>query len=433
MKGVARGSATLPTMRLPSLTTRILIGLVCGVAVGYLAPSVGTALKPLSDVFMHLIKMIVVPLIFGSLIMGIAGAGDFKHVGRIGAKAILYFEMATTLALVIGLGVANLLRPGSGISQALVGAADPKLEAVKAAGHIDWGEFLVHLVPTNVVDAMARGDTLQIVVFATVFGVATAAIGLKGKPVLDLAHSVTEVMFKVTEYVMTLAPVGVFAATAVTVGKFGLTVLLPLSKLILSLYAALAIFLVILLGVVCRIIRVPALGFFRHVSEPFLLAFSTASSEAALPQAMTKMEAFGVPKSIVTFVMPTGYTFNLDGTTLYLALATLFIAQVYGIELSLMQQLAIMATLMLSSKGVAAVPGASLVILTGTLTAFNLPVEGVALILGVDRLLDMARTSVNLLGNCLATAVVARWENAFDDTQMAKALAGEAISVGKTA
>ncbi|MBC7543360.1 MAG: cation:dicarboxylase symporter family transporter [Candidatus Sericytochromatia bacterium] len=411
-------------MRLPSLTTRILIGLIAGIAVGYLFPALGTSLKPLSDLFMHLIKMIVVPLIFGSLIMGIAGAGDFKHVGRIGAKALLYFEAATTLALIIGLAVANVLRPGAGASAAMAGATDPKI-ATAATAHIDWGEFLVHLVPTNVVDAMARGDTLQIVVFATIFGVATAAIGIKGKPVLELAHSVTEVMFKVTEYVMKLAPIGVFAATAVTVGKFGLTVLLPLSKLILSLYAALAIFLVILLGIVCRLIRVPAIGFFKHISEPFLLAFSTASSEAALPQAMTKMEAFGVPKSIVTFVMPTGYTFNLDGTTLYLALATLFIAQVYGIDLSLMQQLAIMATLMLSSKGVAAVPGASLVILTGTLTAFNLPVEGVALILGVDRLLDMARTSVNLLGNCLATAVVARWEKAFDDTKMAAALAGD--------
>jgi proton glutamate symport protein len=421
-------------MRLPSLTTRILLGLGLGVACGYLLPDLSVNLKPLSDLFLHLIKMIVVPLIFGSLVLGIAGAGEFKHVGRIGAKAILYFEIATTLALVIGLGVANILQPGSGVSAIALGAAtDPKIAAAKAAGHIDWGEFLVHLVPTNIVDAMARGDTLQIVVFATVFGVATAAIGLKGKPVLDLATSVTEVMFKVTEYVMTLAPVGVFAATAVTVGKFGLAVLLPLSKLILSLYAALAIFLLLLLGVVCRIIKVPALGFFRHVSEPFLLAFSTASSEAALPQAMEKMETFGVPKSIVTFVMPTGYTFNLDGTTLYLALATLFIAQVYGIQLSLMQQLAIMATLMLSSKGVAAVPGASLVILTGTLTAFSLPVEGVALILGVDRLLDMARTSVNLLGNCLATAVVARWEKAFDDGRMRAALAGEAESLPEPA
>jgi proton glutamate symport protein len=412
-------------MRLPSLTTRILLGLGLGIVVGYLLPDFAVNLKPLSDIFLHLIKMIVVPLIFGSLVLGIAGAGEFKHVGRIGAKALFYFEIATTLALAIGLAVANILQPGAGVAAA-VGAADPKIEAAKAVGHINWGDFLVHLVPTNIVDAMARGDTLQIVVFATVFGVATAAIGLKGKPVLDLATSVTEVMFKVTEYVMTLAPVGVFAATAVTVGKFGLSVLLPLAKLIGSLYFALALFLVILLVVVCRIIRIPAIGFFRHVSEPFLLAFSTASSEAALPQAMEKMESFGVPKSIVTFVMPTGYTFNLDGTTLYLALATLFIAQVYGIQLGLMQQLAIMAALMLSSKGVAAVPGASLVILTGTLAAFKLPVEGVALILGVDRLLDMARTSVNLLGNCLATAVIARWEKAFDDGRMALALAGDA-------
>jgi proton glutamate symport protein len=419
-------------MRLPSLTTQIMLGLGLGIAVGYLTPDMAVHLKPLSDIFLHLIKMIVVPLIFGSLVLGIAGAGDFKQVGRIGTKAIIYFEIATTLALVIGLGVANLLRPGAGVSAAALGAAsDPKIAAAKAAGHIDWGQFLVHLVPTNIVDAMARGDTLQIVVFATIFGVATAAIGIKGKPVLDLATSVTEVMFKVTEYVMKLAPMGVFAATAVTVGKFGLSVLLPLSKLIFSLYAALAFFLLLLLGVVCRIIKIPAIGFFKHVSDPFLLAFSTASSEAALPQAMEKMEKFGVPKSIVTFVMPTGYTFNLDGTTLYLALATLFIAQVYGIDLSMMQQLAIMATLMLSSKGVAAVPGASLVILTGTLTAFNLPVEGVALILGVDRLLDMARTSVNLLGNCLATAVVARWEKAFDDGQMHLALTGQADRVAE--
>jgi len=395
------------------LSAQIFIALILGVVFGYIFPAYGQALKPIGDAFIRMIKMIVVPLIFSSLVMGIAGTGDFKKLGRLGAKAIIWFECATTLALVVGLVVANVFKPGEGVAV----AAGADISAVAAAGKqtIDMTQMLVNIVPTNVVDAMGRGDMLQIILFATFFGIAAAHMGAKGKPVVTLAVSVAEIMFQFTSYVMKLAPIGVFALIAFTVGKFGLGMLIPLAKLIGSLYFALIVFVLLLMALASLIIRMNFFHLLRALKEPLLIAFSTASSEAALPIAMEKLELFGVPKHIVTFVLPTGYTFNLDGSTLYSALAVVFIAQVYNIDFPIATQLLMLVTLMMSTKGIAAVPGASLIVIAGTAAAFGLPVEGIGIILGVDRILDMARTACNLTGNCVAAVVVARWENELPD------------------
>ena len=396
------------------LSAQIFIALILGVVFGYIFPVYGQALKPVGDTFIRMIKMIVVPLIFSSLVMGIAGTGDFKKLGRLGAKAIIWFECATTLALAVGLVVANVFRPGEGVAIAIGGADTTAVQA--AATHtINMTDMLVNIVPTNVVDAMARGDMLQIILFATFFGIAAAHMGAKGKPAVTLAISVAEIMFQFTGYVMKLAPIGVFALISFTVGKFGLGMLIPLAKLIGSLYFALVVFILLLMALASLIIRMNFFHLLRAIKEPLMIAFSTASSEAALPIAMEKLELFGVPKHIVTFVLPTGYTFNLDGSTLYSALAVVFIAQVYNIDFPISTQLLMLVTLMLSSKGIAAVPGASLIVIAGTAAAFGLPVEGIGIILGVDRILDMARTACNLTGNCVAAVVVARWENELPD------------------
>ncbi len=390
------------------LSAQIFIALILGVVFGYVFPDYGQALKPIGDAFIRMIKMIVVPLIFSSLVMGIAGTGDFKQLGRLGAKAIIWFEVATTIALFVGLLVANVFQPGVGVT---ITASDPSATANMAKKSIDMVTMLINIVPTNIVDAMSRGDMLQIILFSCFFGVAAAHIGEKGKPVVSLATSVAEVMFQFTGYVMKLAPLGVFGSIAYTVGKFGLAMLIPLAKLIFSLYFALIFFVFLLLIFATVVTKVNCFHLLRALKEPVLLAFSTAASEAALPIAMEKLQKFGVPKHIVTFVLPTGYTFNLDGSTLYSCLAVVFLAQMYGIDFPLQTQLVMLLTLMLSTKGIAAVPGASLIVIAGTAAAFGLPVEGIAIILGVDRILDMARTACNVIGNCIATVVVARWEN----------------------
>jgi proton glutamate symport protein len=412
--------------RLPSLTTQIFIGLLLGIVAGYVWPSAdvnGThvpgfaeQLKPLAEAFLRMIKMIIAPLLFSTLVVGIAGTGDMKAMGRIGAKAIIYFEAATTIALFLGLALVNIAKPGSGLTIP-VGEDTSSVAALAQNQQRAWDIFL-HLFPTSVVDAMARGDILQLVVFSTFFGIALAAVGAKGRPVLDVLDSTAHVMFKFTGYVMMFAPIGVFAAIAATVGGKGLGILLTLGKLVALMYGGLAIFVLIVLGGVSYLIRVPFLTFAKAVREPFLIAFTTASSEAALPKALEVMERFGVPKNIVSFVLPTGYSFNLDGTTLYLSLASVFVAQLAGVEMSLRQQIVMMLALMLTSKGVAGVPRAALVVLTATLAQFGLPAEGAAILLGIDQIMDMGRTAVNVMGNCIATAVVARWEGVFDDARM---------------
>ena len=406
--------------RTPSLTTQIFVGLLAGILIGIVWPSTAVAIKPLADVFLRMIKMIIAPLLFSTLVVGIAGSGDLRAMGRIGLKAILWFELATTVALVIGLVMMNVFRPGAGVT---IPMADTQELAAMARSQLGAWDIVLHVFPTSVVEAMARGDILQIVVFATIFGVALAAIGEKGRPLVELLDAVAHVMFRFTGYVMRLAPIGVLAAIAATVGGRGVAILVTLGKLVLVMYGSLVIFVVVVMGGAALLIRVPFLAFLRTIREPFLIAFTTASSEAALPKALEVMERFGVPKRIVSFVLPTGYSMNLDGSTLYLSAASLFVAQLAGVELSLGQQLTMVLTLMLTSKGVAGVPRAALVILTGTLSTFGLPLEGAAILLGIDQLLDMGRTAVNVMGNCIATAVVARWEGVLDDEQIRRSQA----------
>jgi Na+/H+-dicarboxylate symporter len=387
-----------------SLTTWILIALIAGIAFGALFPAAGKEMRLLGTIFLRLIKSIIAPLAFATLVVGIAGAGSIKTMGRIGGKALLYFEIVTTLALVVGLVAVNLVQPGVGV--VLHKGDTGNLQQTTTT----FAQILEHTFPTSIIDAMARGEVLQIVVFAILFGTACGAIGAKAKPVVAFCESLSEVMFRYTHYVMYFAPFGVFGAMAGTVGDKGLGVLVNLGKLVLTLYGALVFFVVVVLGAVALLIGLPIRRFIAHVREPFMIAFSTTSSEAALPRALENMQRFGIPRHIVAFVLPTGYSFNLDGSTLYLSLASVFVAQAAGVHLTLGTQVVMMLTLMLTSKGIAGVPRASLVILAGTLASFGLPIEGVAVILGVDELMDMARTSVNLLGNCLATAVVAKWE-----------------------
>ena len=393
------------TVKRISLTTWIFIGMAAGVALGIVAPGFARQLSPVSRVFLQLIRSIIAPLIFGTLVVGIAGGGDMKRMGRIGGKAILYFEIVTTLALLLGLAAVNLVRPGAGISihSSAAEAAIPQTQA-------SFSSALEHIFPSSIIDAMARNDALQIVVFAFLFGAACAAIGAKAEPVVKFCASLAEVMFRYTRYVMYLAPLGVGAALAVVIGNKGVDVLFGLGKLIATMYVSSILCIVFVLGPALILFHIPVRGFYRAVREPFLIGFSTASSEAALPLALENMEQFGVPKHIVGFVIPTGYSFNLVGSALYLSLAAVFVAQAAGVNLSFGAQLLMMLTLMLTSKGVAGVPRAALVILAGTLSTFHLPMEGAAVLLGVDALLDMARTAINVLGNCLASAVVARWE-----------------------
>jgi len=379
--------------------------MAAGVVLGIAAPNFAKQLAPVSNVFLRLIRSIIAPLLFGTLVVGIAGGGDMKQMGRIGGKAIIYFEIVTTLALFLGLAAVNLVRPGEGVTiqRSAAEAAVPQTQTTLTT-------IIEHVFPTSIIDALARNDALQIVVFAFLFGAACAAIGAKAQPVVTFCSSLAEVMFRFTRYVMYLAPVGVSAAIAVTVGSKGVGVLFGLSKLIATMYVSTALCMIFILGPGLLLFGIPVAKFYRAVREPFLIGFSTASSEAALPLALENMEQFGVPKHIVGFVIPTGYSFNLVGSALYLSLASVFVAQAAGKSLTIGEQLIMMLTLMLTSKGVAGVPRAALVILAGTLATFNLPMEGVAVLLGVDALMDMARTSTNVLGNCLASAVVARWE-----------------------
>jgi proton glutamate symport protein len=407
-----------------TLTQQIFIGLLLGIVVGAIVdathPEWAIYFRPFSQLFLRLIKMVIAPLIFATLVAGIAGAGHFKVVGRMGLRAIIYFEIVTTLALVIGLVAVNITKPGAGVNLPMGQQSDITAKAQT------WDQILLHVVPESIIDAMARGDVLQIVVFSLFFGIALGMIGEKGRPVLAWCEGVAETMFKFTNIVMHYAPIGVGCAIAYTVGHGGLGVLYNLAWLVATLYIALA---VLILGVflpIALIFKVPLRKFIKAVKEPAVIAFSTTSSEAALPRAMEVLERLGVPRRIVSFVLPLGYSFNLDGTTLYLSLASVFVAQAAGVQLTVGQQITMLLTLMLTSKGVAGVPRASLVILAGTLASYGLPLEGVTLILGVDELMDMARTMTNVIGNCLATVVIAKWEGEFveaTDEQLALAAA----------
>lgn len=386
----------------------LVVGLIAGILINNYNRDLVEVIRPFSQIFIRMIQMIIAPLLFGTLVAGIAGAGHFKDVGRMGFRAIVYFEVVTTLALLIGLLAVNIMRPGEGLTLPPPAGAPP----VSAQAQT-WQQIILHMVPTSVIDAMAKGDVLQIVVFSMIFAIGLGMVGEKGRPVIEWAESLTEAMFKVTNIIMLYAPFGVGAAIAVTIGQSGLSVLQNLAYLVFTLYVALAVFFLVVLIPVMVMFRIPIAGFFKSIKEPMLIAFSTTSSEAALPRAMECVEAFGVPRKIVSFIMPLGYSFNLDGSTLYLSLAAVFVAQAAGVELTVGQQITMMLTLMLTSKGVAGVPRASLVILAATLASYNLPLEGVTLILGVDAIMDMARTMTNVTGNCLASVVVAKWEGEF--------------------
>jgi len=391
-----------------SITQWIIIAMLAGAATGYYFPEFSLNIRFISNIFLRMIKTIIVPLLFGTLVVGIAGHGnELKSVGRLALRSIIYFEIVTTLALFIGLGAVHLTQPGVGIN--LKAASNQQTDIKPQPTSIQ--SVLEHIVPRSFIESAANNDVLQIVFFSILFAVALSQVNGKPKEtILNFCEGLSEVMFKFTHIVMKFAPFGIGAAMAYTVGHSGINVLWNLGKLVGTLYGSLAVMILFVFIPIMKIFRIPIKKFWKYVKEPFLIAFSTTSSDAALPVALENMVEFGVPRRIVSFVLPTGYSFNLDGSTLYLAIATLFVAQAAGVTLSFGQQIVIMLTLMLTTKGIAAVPRASIVILSGTLLSFGLPLEGVAIILGVDEFMDMARTSTNLLGNCLASAVMAKWE-----------------------
>ena len=395
-----------------SLTAWILYSMFLGTEVGHDVPDIAIHLKICSKIFLKLIKTIIAPLIFATLVVGIAGHSNIKQVGRMGLKAILYFEIVTTIALFIGLAAINISQAGVGVQLPVEAEHSEKLVATKQSAE----EIILHIFPENIAKSISEGQVLQIVIFSILFAIGLALVSeAKRKPMLDFTESLSEVMFKFTKVVMYFAPVGVGAAIAYTVSHMGLGILVNLFQLLATLYGALIFFLLFVLLPVALFFKVPLKKFLNAIAEPMSIAFATTSSEAALPKAMENMEKFGVPRKIVAFVLPTGYSFNLDGTTLYLSLASIFVAQVAGIEMSWKEQLMMVFTLMLTSKGVAGVPRASLVILLGTAASFGLPVEPIFIILGIDELMDMARTSVNVIGNCLATVVIAKWEGEYQE------------------
>lgn len=407
-------------MKTSRLTLYIFLSLLSGILVGWKFPQIGIKMQPLATVFLNMIKMIIAPLLFSVVVTGIASHGNIRSLGKLGAKTFVYFATATSFALVIGLGIGLISKPGAGFAIDTVSQKMMDNVAVMASSstHVSTLDMFINIVPTSVVKAMADGDLLQIVVFSIFFALAVCAAGEKAKPVLNCISSLSEIMFKFTQFVMNFAPLGVFGAISYTIAESGMGIMVNYAKIIGSLYLALFIFLFVILNIACRIVGISVFSVLRAVKDPALLAFTTSTSEAALPQAMKIMENFGVPKNIVGFVMPTGYTFNLDGSTLYLALAMLFSLQIAGINLEPMQLIFVMATLMLTSKGIAGVPRVALVILAGTLSGFGYPLIGVAILLGIDQILDMGRTTVNLIGNCVATIVIAKWENEFNYRRM---------------
>ncbi|MGJ7910781.1 cation:dicarboxylate symporter family transporter [Neobacillus sp. LXY-1] len=402
-------------MKKNSLAWQIFIGLILGIIVGavfYGNPHVEQFLQPIGNIFLRLIKMIVVPIVIACLVVGVAGAGDMKTLGKLGGKTLLYFEIITTIAIVVGLLIANVFHPGTGVDRSQLVKSDISsyVTTEKATESHSKIDTFVNIVPTNVVQAFANGDMLAIIFFSVMFGLGVAAIGEKGKPIIDFFRGTADAMFYITNQIMKVAPFGVFALIGVTVSKFGLSSLIPLGKLVITVYGAMAFFIVVILGIVAKICGYNIFKLLAYLKDELILGYSTASSETVLPRIMEKMERIGCPKGITSFVIPTGYSFNLDGSTLYQAIAALFIAQMYGIHMSIGHQITLVLILMITSKGIAGVPGVSIVVLLSTLGSVGVPVEGLAFILGVDRILDMARTCVNIVGNALASIVISKWE-----------------------
>lgn len=427
MAGSLKRKMTMKTQKI-SLAWQILIALVLGIALGAMLHEqqesrqwlISNILSPAGDIFIRLIKMIVVPIVIATLIVGIAGVGDAKKLGRIGFKTILYFEIITTVAIILGITLANVFQPGHGIDMSTLTAVDisqyqKTTEQVQSGSHSLVGTVL-SLIPPNIFAAMAHGEMLPIIFFSVLFGLGLSSLPKDHRePLLNVFRGVSETMFKVTHMIMRYAPVGVFALISVTVANFGFASLWPLAKLVMLVYAAIFFFALVVLGIVARLCKLRITILIRILKDELILAYSTASSETVLPRIIEKMEAYGAPKSITSFVVPTGYSFNLDGSTLYQSIAAIFIAQLYGIELSIGQEIVLVLTLMLTSKGIAGVPGVSFVVLLATLGSVGIPLEGLAFIAGVDRILDMARTALNVVGNALAVLVIAKWENQFDE------------------
>ena len=417
------------------LATKIIIGLVLGIIVGavfYGNPNVSTYLQPIGDIFLRLIKMIVIPIVFSCLVVGVAGVGDMKQLGKLGVKSIVYFEIMSTIAIIVGLLIANIFHPGTGINMNGLSKSNISgfVNTAKTVSHNGFKDTIVGIVPDNLFTSLSNGDMLPIIFFAVIFGLGVAAIGEKGKPILKLAEGISEAMFWVTNQVMKTAPIGVFALIGVTVSKFGLQSLIPLGKLVITVYGSMILFVIIIMGIVAKLFGNNIIHIIKVLKDELILAYTTSSSETVLPRIMTKMEKYGCPSSIASFVVPTGYSFNLDGSTLYEAIAALFIAQMYGIHLSLFAQINLVIVLMITSKGIAGVPGVSFVVLLATLGSIGIPVEGLAFIAGIDRILDMARTAVNVVGNSLAVVVVSKWEGIYDDEKGRKYL--KSLSEQKT-
>ena len=408
-----------------NLTFRVLVAIALGVALGAFSPDTAKSMRPLGDTFIVLVKMVIGPIIFLTITLGIANMADLKKVGTVGLKALVYFEVVTTFALAIGLVVVNITKPGAGLDVSSMVKGDVSQYAAQGK-EMRFVDFLTHIVPSSPVDAFAKGDILQIVFFSVLFGVALTACGDYGKPVADFLDRVLQVFFRITAMIMVVAPFGAFGAMAFTVGNFGVKALLPLGRLMLDVYLTMLVFVFVVLGIVCRIFGFRIWRFLRFIKDEILLVLGTSSSEVALPRMLTKMEEYGCARPIVGLVIPAGYSFNLDGTSIYLSMASIFIAQAFGVDLSIPQQLSLLAILMLTSKGAAGVTGSGFIVLASTLAATHtVPVEGLAIVLGVDRFMSEARAIVNLIGNGVATLVISRTENAFDDEMMWKAEGGQ--------
>ncbi|HEY0931144.1 MAG TPA: dicarboxylate/amino acid:cation symporter [Gemmatimonas sp.] len=413
-----------------NLTFQVLVAVSIGVLIGVVAPDTGKALKPIGDTFINLVKMVITPIIFLTIVHGIASMADLRKLGRVGGKALLYFEIVSTLALAIGLVIVNVTKPGAGLDISAMATGDVS-KYTTAGKEQSMLEFMLHIVPSNVVAAFASGELLPVVFFSVLFGVALTAVGDAGRDLIDLLVRLQAVFFRIVHIVMKVAPLGALGAMAYTVGAFGLKTLLPLGRLMLDVYATMAVFIFVVLGLICRAFGFRLLPFLRYIREEILLVLGTSSSEAALPRMLEKLERYGCARPVVGLVIPTGYSFNLDGTSIYLSMAAIFIAQVYGIDLSLGEQLTLLGILMLTSKGAAGVTGSGFIVLASTLAATRtVPVEGVALLLGVDRFMSEARAITNLIGNGVATLVVSRSEGAFDDTK--RVIAEEEMRRGVT-
>ena len=396
-----------------NLTVRVLVAITFGVVLGILAPDTAKAMKPLGDIFVNLVKMVIGPIVFLTIVTGIASLGDLKKVGRVGGKALLYFEIVTTFALAIGLVVVNVTRPGAGLDASGLATGDVAQYTSRKLSFVD---FVTHIFPSNIVDAFAKGEMLQIVFVAVLFGIALSATGEQGRPVLDFLERLAQVFFRIVAIIMLAAPIGAFGAMAYTVGNFGLRTLLPLGRLMLDVYVTMFLFVFVVLNLIARLYGFSLWHFLKHIREEIVLVLGTSSSEAALPRLMDKLEAYGCARPIVGLVVPAGYSFNLDGTSIYLSMAVIFLAQVFRIDLSLGQQLGILAILMLTSKGAAGVTGSGFIVLASTLSAMQIiPVHGIALLLGVDRFMSEARAIVNLIGNGVATVVIAKSEGQFEE------------------